>query len=140
MSKKLNTDQIRQELEGSAFFPNSRTEEDNAPSEPTKAPPRSQPKPTKRAPAKAVASTPRSQPAADASFDINTTPSEWEALRLTVPEVIALEDAWHELRRLLGRKLAKNDVLRCAIHHVVSDYAAHKQDSILYRMLKEKKT
>jgi hypothetical protein len=78
-------------------------------------------------------------PTPDGSFDINTTPTEWEALRLTGPEVIALEDAWHELRRLLGRKLAKNDVLRCAIHHVVTEYAAHKQDSILYRMLKEKK-
>ena len=99
-----------------------------------RAPSTPKPKPKKPRTATTAAPTP------DGAFDINTTPTEWEALRLTSPEVIALEDAWHELRRLLGRKLAKNDVLRCAVHHMVSEYAAHKQDSILSRMLKEKKT
>lgn len=72
-------------------------------------------------------------------FDINRVPTEKETYLCTVEEVAALEDLKLELRRRYDLRVSKQDIERCGIQFLASDYQAHGEQSILVKRLKQKK-
>lgn len=107
------------------------TPPDHTPSQPHEEPPRER---EQRGPMTLSVGQQRGE-----DFNINITPTELESMRLTQQEAFELEDMWRDLRRVLGRKLAKNDIVRCALHYLIEDYHQQSDGSILARMLKGKK-
>jgi len=81
---------------------------------------------------------PTRMPQDTTQFDLHLTPTELESMRLTEQEAEHLEDVWRDLRRLLGRKVAKNDIVRCALHHVIADYRQKRDGSLIVRLLQDK--
>jgi hypothetical protein len=140
MSKKLNTDQIRQDLEGSAFFPNGQTGKERTPPEPTQDSKHASKQASKQA------STLASKPTKGAAPML---PQEWlTAIRKTVRvpgrEVTYVRLSSEEKARLFevvstyklqGHKITETEISRIAVNFILEDYRAHGEQSILAQAL-----
>ena len=71
-------------------------------------------------------------------FDLNDKPYRKDSFLFTTEEFEALEDLKLELRRKLDLRATKNDLARCAIHHLIEDYKRHKDGSLVVRRLRTK--
>jgi hypothetical protein len=136
MSKKLNTDQIRQELEGSAFFPNGRTGQESAPSEPT----RDSTKASKLA--STLAS--RRQKGDAPVLPQATLTAIRKTVRVPGREVTYVRLSSEEKARLYevvstyklqGHKITETEISRIAVNFILEDYRAHGEQSILAQAL-----
>lgn len=149
MTKKLNIAQITSELEGSAFFPGRRPPpEAVTPPQPTPVVPAhasgvmaSRPHdPMVSQRHDATTPSPSGTPAAERqTFDLGRIPDTRFSLRVTQDEYEALDDVERDLRRTYAVAASKNDLIRCALHHLLEDYQRAKGSSLLLRRLKRDK-
>ena len=58
-------------------------------------------------------------------------------LPLEVLERLVLEDLKREIGRTFGVETTKNELVRCAIHHLVEDFRRERGDSIILRRLRK---
>lgn len=71
-------------------------------------------------------------------FDINNKPYRKDSFLFTTEEFEALEDLKLELRRKFDLRVTKNDLARCAFHHLIEDYKLHKDGSMVLQRLRNK--
>lgn len=150
MTKKLNIAAITSELEGSAFFP------PRQPPTITDEVPRAQGTPARRhdpmasRPHDATASqrhgvtTPQHEAVPHAErtkerLDLAKIPDTRFSLRVTPEEYEALDDLERELRRRYAVLVSKNDLIRCALHHLIEDHQQTKERSLVLSKLQHKK-
>ena len=145
--KKINTDDITNELQHSAFFPN--------PQSPTTSKERSLPQ--NKANKEEVVSTPSQytthetqQPSsnnADTSSRHDVTFRTWRdiientethnsALRLTNEERFDIEDLVSELRRKYKVKTSMNEIARLGLLYIVQDFKKNKTKSLIHNVKK----
>jgi hypothetical protein len=72
-------------------------------------------------------------------FDINQTPTSKYTLAFTMAELEALDDLKVNLRKIYGLKAPKIDIIRSALHHILKDYKANGETSIVVTRIREKK-
>jgi hypothetical protein len=140
MSKKLNTDQIRQELEGSAFFPNDRTGQESAPPEPT----RDSKQASKRASKQASTLASSHQKGDALVLPQATLTAIRKTVRVPGREVTYVRLSSEEKARLFevvstyklqGHKITETEISRIAVNFILEDYRAHGEQSILAQAL-----
>ena len=51
-----------------------------------------------------------------------------------------MEDMKLQLRRLLDMKASKQDIIRCAVQHILEDFRKNPETSIIVGRLKQKKS
>jgi hypothetical protein len=73
-------------------------------------------------------------------FNLNDVPSIKETFLITDGEYESMEDMKLRLRRLLDMKASKQDIIRCAVQHVLEDFQKHPETSIIVSRLKQKKS
>jgi hypothetical protein len=72
-------------------------------------------------------------------FDINHTPTNKYTLAFTADELEALDDLKVSLRKIHGLKAPKIDIIRSALHHILEDYEANGDASIVVTRMRGKK-
>jgi len=72
-------------------------------------------------------------------FNLDETAANKYTLAFTTIELEALEDLKLDLRRTHGIKVAKNDLVRCALHRLVEDYHVKGTASILVSRIRKKR-
>ena len=75
----------------------------------------------------------------DVLFNINDNPTIKETFLITDGEYDSMEDMKIQIRRLFDMKASKQDIIRCAMQHVLDDFHNHLEASIIVRRLKQKK-
>ena len=70
-------------------------------------------------------------------FDINARPYRKDSFLFTEDEHDALEDLKLELRRTFDIRATKNEIVRCAVHHVIEDFRRDGEGSIILRRLRK---
>ena len=73
------------------------------------------------------------------AFSLDEKPYRKDSFLFTSEEFEALEDLKLELRRQFDLRATKNDIARCALHHLVEDYRHKGPDSAVIRRLSAKK-
>ena len=144
MSKKLNTDQIRQELEGSAFFPNGRTGQESAPSEPTRDSKQASKRASTKASKQASTLASRHQKGDAPVLPQATLTAIRKTVRVPGREVTYVRLSSEEKARLYevvstyklqGHKITETEISRIAVNFILEDYRAHGEQSILAQAL-----
>ena len=72
-------------------------------------------------------------------FNVNDAPSIKETFLITDGEYEGMEDMKLQLRRLLDMKASKQDIIRCAVQHIIEDFRKHPEASIIVSRLQHKK-
>ena len=72
-------------------------------------------------------------------FNVNEAPSIKEMFLITDGEYEGMEDMKLQLRRLLDMKASKQDIIRCAVQHILEDFRKHPEASIIVSRLQQKK-
>ena len=72
-------------------------------------------------------------------FNVNEAPSIKETFLITDGEYEGMEDMKLQLRRLLDMKASKQDIIRCAVQHIIEDFRKHPEASIIVSRLQHKK-
>ena len=80
----------------------------------------------------------KAKPATEA-FDLNHQPTTKYTLMFTEDELEALDDAKTHLRRRHGLKVAKNDLVRCGLYHILASLDDPNQADPILDLLKSKK-
>ena len=132
MSKKLNTNQIRQELEGSAFFPTERVEEVSAPAEPTQDSQHASTLASKHKPV--AAPFPLRAILAAIRKTVRVPGREVSFVRLSSEEKARLVDIVYTYKRQ-GHKTSETEINRIAVNFILEDYTANGEQSILAQAL-----
>jgi hypothetical protein len=73
------------------------------------------------------------------AFDLDAKPYRKDSYLFTDREFEAMEDLKTELRRKHELKATKNDIARCAIGIVISDFQRNRDRSLIVRHLRAKK-
>ena len=75
----------------------------------------------------------------DLLFDINDNPTIKETFLITDGEYDSMEAMKLQIRRLFDMKASKQDIIRCAVQHVLEEFQKHPEASIIVSRLKQKK-
>ena len=154
MKKKLNTHAITNELRGSSLFFQRETP---APESPEEAPEAKNPRKRGNTETRIhgnVETRKRGNTESDSKgteggtaptaeppvFDLNKIPDCKYTLAFTEEELEALDDLKVNLRKIHGLKAPKIDIIRLALHHLLADYQAQGETSIVVTGMKAKKT
>ena len=78
-------------------------------------------------------------PTSPSAFDVNAKPYRKDSYLFTDEEFEAIEDLKIELRRKYDVKAIKNDIARCAIGFLISDFQRNRDKSYIVRHLRGKK-
>ena len=82
---------------------------------------------------------PAQAPQHDFLFNINDNPTIKETFLITDGEYDSMEDMKIQILRLFDMKASKQDIIRCAMQHVIEDYDKHPKVSIIVSCLKQRK-
>jgi hypothetical protein len=138
MKKKLNTDDITNELKGSSLFFQRETPVPQSPDEPSEAENlRKRGNTEINIEGTERGTAPSAEPLV---FDLNQTPDCKYTLAFTEAELEALDDLKVNLRKIHGLKAPKIDIIRLALHHLLADYQAQGETSIVVAGMKSRKT
>jgi len=69
-------------------------------------------------------------------FDVSATPHRKDSFLFTTEEFEALEDLKLEIGRALGEKVTKQNLIRCAVAHLVDDWRRRGVQSSVVAPLK----
>ena len=72
-------------------------------------------------------------------FNINDNPTIKETFLITDGEYDSMEAMKLQIRRLFDMKASKQDIIRCAVQHVLEEFQKHPEASIIVSRLKQKK-
>ncbi len=75
----------------------------------------------------------------DFLFNINDNPTIKETFLITDGEYDSMEAMKLQIRRLFDMKASKQDIIRCAVQHVLEEFQKHPEASIIVSRLKQKK-
>ncbi len=73
------------------------------------------------------------------TFDLNVKPYRKDSYLFTDEEFEAIEDIKIELRRSYDLKATKNDIARCAVGHLLTDFKRNGETSAVVHLLRTKK-
>ncbi len=72
-------------------------------------------------------------------FNINESPTIKETFLITDSEYDSMEDMKIRIRRLFDMKASKQDIIRCAMQHILKNFHKRPEASIIVSRLKQKK-
>ena len=78
-------------------------------------------------------------PERDGSFDINERADKDATFQFAERELDALDMLCIELKRELGEKPKKYDIVRAGLQHVIEDYHQQREKSLIIRRLRRKR-
>lgn len=140
MKKKLNTEALKNELRGSAFFPTPLPHsKKKAPKEKSQILLRNEDLKTDKN--KDVNTDVTTSSRQDVNLKnwqeiIENTETHNSALRITNEERYEIEDLINELKRKHKLKTSMNEVARLGLLFIIDDYKKNKQESWLYKVKK----